>query len=180
MAGKVKIAALRKWKIELFLHNLAYCPDINPPRSESLESLGLIDAQLNIDQTGSKASLVYHPRYPKKQIWAVLGVRGLGVTSFWGLDERNGSIFIPVHDPDMRLFPTKPLMYGTAELKALLYYLFLDCGATDELVPYHNFYPHLEGAFRRHIAEEKKREAEKISARLPCGDNDAAYIEDVQ
>jgi hypothetical protein len=49
-----------------------------------------------------------------------------------------------------------PLKGDDNEIKAKLYYLFLDCGGIEELTAYDGFYNHLEKAFRHHVGLKKR------------------------
>jgi hypothetical protein len=155
MLQKVTIAALRKWKDETFPYDLAYLPDITPPESRTLASLGLHKRNnVFLKQHATKAINVGCTLGGRLSVWAILNVVDENISCFYVDQDKDRSHWYPktIWTTEQRA----PLEGDDEEIKALLYFFFLDCGGIEELTAYDGFYNHLEKAFRHHIGLKKK------------------------
>jgi hypothetical protein len=155
MPQKVTIAALRKWKIETFLQDLAYTPDNTPPESRTLASLGLHKRNnVVLKQHATKAISVGRTLGGLLPVWANPNLLDETISCFYVDEDEDRSQWYP--KTVWMIEQRAPLKGDDNEIKAILYYFFLDRGGIEELTAYDGFYNHLEKAFRHHVRLKKR------------------------
>jgi hypothetical protein len=160
MPQKITTTALRKWKRDRFLHEMAYLPDNSPPVTRKFKDM-IFDRTENAAQYkyASKAIKIGHTADKHEAVWVVLHSQHECISFYTA--NRQGYADRYYKDVD-QLNRTALFQCPDKELRALLFFFFVDCGGAGELPVYDGFYDQLEKAFRRHIDLKKKKKENEL------------------